>query len=133
MKKRPDSLIYVAVLFVLIIAAVVTTSIINAVKNNQSAPTDIRARAGVINIVKLNGTITDVNNADGIVTVANVEMSADSRSGPAINYGTWKVTPPVGFNFFSATVGKNVSFVVNAASFDVATKQVVASEMTISK
>lgn len=133
MKKKSDSLIYIAALCGLIVVAIVTTAIIGAVKNNQGAPADIRARAGVVNIVKLTGTVSDVNTTDGLVTVANVQLSPESRSGPAANYGTWTVTPPTSFNIISLTPGRTVSFVVNSASFDVATHQVVASQMSIGK
>lgn len=133
MNKKPDSLIYLMALVGLIIAGAVTTAIINSVKNNQSAPADIRARAGVVNIVKLTGTVTDTNTADATITVANVQLAPESRSGPAVNYGTWKVTPPLSVNFSTITSGQTVNFVVDAASFDVATHKVVASELTVVK
>jgi len=132
MKKKPDSLIYVVVLFGLIIAAVITTSIINAVKNNQSS-SDIRARAGMVNIIKLTGTVSEVNATNGTITVANVQFSPKTRSGPAVNYGTWTVTPPLRVNISTLTPGKTVSFVVNSASFDVATRNVTASQLTVNR
>lgn len=133
MKNKPDSLVYLIALVGLIIAGAVTTAIINSVKNNQSAPADIRARAGVVNIVKLTGTVTDTSNADSTITVANVEIAPESRSGPAVNYGSWKVTPPLSVSISSIAPGQTVNFVVDAASFDVATHKVVASELTIVK
>ena len=133
MKKQPDSLIYLAVICGLIIFGIITTAIISTVKNNQTAPADIRARAGVVNIVKLTGTVSDTNTTDGTVTVSNVQLSPENRSGPAVNYGTWVVTPPLSVNISSLFPGKTVTFVVDAASFDVATHKVVASELTISK
>lgn len=133
MKKKPDSLIYLMALVGLIIAGAVTTAIINSVKNNQTAPADIRARAGVINIVKLTGTVTDTSIADSTITVANVQLAPESRSGPAVNYGSWKVTPPLSVSIASISPGQTVNFVVEAASFDVATHKVVASELTVLK
>ncbi len=133
MRKTPNTFIYVIALFGLIIVGVVTTAIINVVKNNQTAPTDIRARAGVVNIIKLVGTVASVNSADGTLMVENVQFSPESRSGPAINYGTWTVTIPTSFNLLSASVGTNVSFVVNASSFDVATHKVSATQITVTR
>ncbi len=133
MKNKPDSLIYIMALVGLIVAGVITTAIINSVKNNQSAPADIRARAGVINIVKLTGTVTDTSSANGTITVAGVQLAPESRSGPAVNYGTWTVTPPQSVSISSLAPGQAVNFVVDAASFDVATHKVVASELTVSK
>ncbi len=132
MKKRPDNLLYLAAICGLVIAGIITTAIISAVKNNQAAPADIRARAGVVDIVKLTGTVTDTSSTDNTVTVANVMLSAESRSGPAVNYGTWTVTPPRSISISSLLPGKTVNFVVSAASFDVATHKVVASQMSMS-
>jgi hypothetical protein len=132
MKKKPDSLIYILGLVGLIIVAIITTAIISAVKNNQSAPADIRAHAGVIDIVKLTGTVSSTDDAAGTVTVDNVQFSAETRSGPAINYGTWTVTPPASVNLNSLISGKTVTFVVNSASFDVASHKVVASQLSVS-
>jgi len=132
MNKKPDSLIYIMALAGLIVAAIITTSIISAVKNNNSA-TDIRAKAGVVNTLKLVGTAESVDSATRTLTVLDVQFSAESRSGKAVNYGTWKVTAPTSFDIFSALPGTKINFTVNSDSFDVATKEVVAAQMSISK
>lgn len=133
MKKRPDSLTYIAILLVCIVVAAITTAIISSVKNNQAAPADIRARAGIVDIVKLTGTLTNIDTAKGILTVNNVTLAPDSRTGPATNYGTWTVTPPQSFNLSAAVTGKTITFTINADSFDVASHNVVASQVTVSK
>lgn len=131
MKRRPDSLTYIVFLFVLIIVAAISSAIINAVKNNTSSPADIRARAGVVDIVKLTGTVASVDETNGIVTISNVQLAPESRTGPAVNYGTWTVTPPRTFTLSSARIGAEADFVINSDSFNVASKQVIASQMSV--
>ena len=115
----------------LIIAGVITTAIINVVKNNQRSATDIRAKAGVTNTLKLTGTIDSVDDAAGTLTVIDVQFAAESRSGKPVNYGTWTVTPPNIFSLSSAVPGAKVTFTVNSDSFDVVSKQVTAANVTI--
>src|SRR5512135_324014 len=119
MKRKPDSLIYIIVLFVLVVAGIITTAIINAVKSNQGTQTDIRARAGIVNVVKLTGTVSDINSTEGTITVNDVMFAPETRSGPATNYGTWQVTPPTSFDINSLSPGRTVTFVINSTSFDV--------------
>lgn len=133
MQKRPDSLVYIIAIVSLIIVAIITTTIISSLKNNSGSATDIRARAGVINIVKLIGTVSDIDSVNGTLTVVGVQLAPESRSGPATNYGTWTVTPPRSFNLSSAAAGNTISFVVQSTSFDVASHKVVASQMTLGR
>lgn len=125
-------MIYVMALAGLIVVAVITTAIINAVKNSGGA-TDIRAKAGVVNTLKLVGTVESVDSLTRELTVLDVQFAAESRSGKAVNYGTWKVTPPASFDIVSAGPGVKVSFTVNSDSFDVSAKQVVAAQMSVTK
>lgn len=129
--KKSNNLLYIIVIVGILVTGIVTTAIINAIKNNQSSPTDIRARAGVVNIVKLTGTISDVNFSGGTLTVANTQLSQETRSGPVTNYGTWTVTVPQSFNIATAQVGREVTFVVDSNSFDVASHKVTASQVTV--
>ncbi len=132
MNKKPDSMVYILALAGLIVAAIITTSIIGAVKNNQ-AGTDIRAKAGVVNTLKLVGSVESTNDLTRTITVINVQFAEESRSGKAVNYGTWIVTPPNTFDFISAVPGAKVNFTVNSDSFDVMKKEVAAAQMAIEK
>lgn len=128
MTKKTDSLTYLTIVLGLVIGGIIITSIITAVKNS-GAPTDIRAKAGVTNTVHLTGVVTDTNLTDGTMTVANVEIAKESRSGPAVNYQTWIVTPPRSYSLASVTIGSRVTFVISAASFDVEKRNVIASDV----
>ena len=125
-------MIYVMALAGLIVVAVITTSIIGAVKNSGNA-TDIRAKAGVVNTLKLVGTVESVDAVTRELTVLDVQFAAESRSGKAVNYGIWKVTPPASFDIAGAGPGVKVNFTVNSDSFNVVAKQVIAAQMSITK
>lgn len=124
-------MVYAIALGALIVMGVITTAIINVVKNNQSSATDIRAKAGVVNTLKLVGTVDSTDDINGTITVLNVQFDDESRSGKPVNYGTWSVTPPMTFSLSSALPGTRISFTVNSDSFNVASKQVVAAQVTV--
>lgn len=128
--KKTKGLPYIVAALVLIIVGIITTAIIGAVKNNDSS-SDIRAKAGVTNTLKLTGFVGSVDDINGTITVENVQFDEGSRSGPAHNYGTWTVTPPRTFSLFSAQSGKKITFTVQTESFNVAVKKVVAVQMTV--
>lgn len=128
--KKSSGLIYLIAAVMLIVVGIITTSLISSVKDRDST-TDIRAKAGNTNTLKLFGTISGVNDIEGTVIVTNVEFSRDSRSGDAKNYGTWTVTPPANFQFSSAAPGLSTTFTVETISFDVSSKKVAAVQMTI--
>jgi hypothetical protein len=130
MKNNNKNLIYIVAAVSLIIIGIIMTSIIGAVKNNQ-APADIRAKAGVTNTLKLIGIVESTDETNGTVTVSNVQFDQSSRSGEAHNYGTWVVTAPRTFSLFSAQSGKSISFTIATESFNVAVKNVVATQMSV--
>jgi len=128
MKKKSNRYIYILAILVLIIAGVVTTALISSARNKES-PADIRARAGVVSTLKFTGTVSDLDTGNVTITVDNVVLHSESRSGQEVNYGTWVVTPPRTFNMFNTSVGETITFVVNSDSLDVASRQVVASQI----
>ncbi|MEK7533631.1 MAG: hypothetical protein AAB542_04315 [Patescibacteria group bacterium] len=131
MNKKPDAMIYAMALGGLIIAGIITTAIINVVRNNQSSAVDIRAKAGVTNTLKLTGTVDSIDETAGTITVLDVQFAEESRSGKAVNYGRWTVTPPVTFSLMSAIPGANITFTVASDSFNVVSKQVTAANVVI--
>ena len=125
-------LTYILAAVGLIIVGIVTTAIINAVKNtNETSGTDIRARAAVTNTLKLSGTVSEVVDIEGMLIVSDVQFADTSRSGDAKNYGSWKVFVPTTFAISTATVGSPVTFTIDSKTFNVTTKSVVASQITV--
>ena len=129
--KKSRNLIYLIAVVSLILIAIITTAIINAVQNNQSSPADIRAKAGATSTLKLTGVVSEVKNLDGTLIVNSVQFSEESRSGPARDYGAWTVTPPPSFSLGSVSPGQSIRFVVSSSSLDVLTKKVTAAEVTV--
>lgn len=121
---------YILVAVVVIVAGIGTTAIINVIKNREPS-SDIRARAGTLNTLKLSGVVREVKPTEGIITVDRIKFSDDSRSGPETNYGLWTVAPPREFDFKSIRVGNSVEFTVETTTFNVASKSVVATYITI--
>jgi len=131
MAKKTDNFVYIIAIFILVIAGLVTATIIASIKNNAASQTDIRARAGVVNTLTLIGVVNLIDTEQNSMTVDHVRFSPKSRSGPEVDYGTWIVIPPRTFNLYSAGSGSQIEFVINASDFDVANKMVVASDMTL--
>lgn len=130
--KKTKGFTYAVAAFALIIVGIITTAIIGAVKSNQ-APTDIRAKAGVTNTLKLTGFVGTVDDVNGTINVENVQFDESSRSGPAHNYGTWSVTPPRTFSLPQAQPGTKITFTVETTTFNVAVKKVAAVQMNVTK
>ncbi|MBU1327292.1 hypothetical protein KKB64_03805 [Patescibacteria group bacterium] len=126
--KVPNSFIYFFASIGLIVVTIIMGFIIEKTK---SSSTDIRAKAGVINTLKVNGTVTSVDN--GVLTVDNVFFADDSRSGPAVNYGTWEVTPPQGYNAASAGSGTTIAITVETKTFDISSHKLKATKIQILK
>lgn len=124
-------MVYAIALGSLIIVGAITTAIINVVKNNNSSATDIRAKAGVVNTLKLVGTVDSVDSIGNTITVLDVQFAPESRSGKPVNYGTWTVNPPATFSLGTASPGTRISFTVNSDSFDVVSKNVSAANVAI--
>lgn len=130
MNKKPDALVYIVALGALIVVGIVTTSIINVVKTKEGSA-DIRAKAGTLNTLKLTGVVTSVDEAAGTIIVSDVQFDQTSRSGKAVNYGTWTVTPPNTFSISQAVPGIKIAFTISSTSFNVSSKQVAAVSVTV--
>lgn len=124
--KVPKSLLYFIASIGFIVVAIIMSFIIEKTK---SSGTGTRARAGVTNTLKVNGTVTSVDN--GVLTVDNVFFADDSRSGPAVNYGTWEVTPPPGYNAASSGPGTTIAITIEAKTFDISSRKVKATKIQI--
>lgn len=129
--RGTDSFLYLIATVGLVIAAILTSAIINATRDKQASPTDIRARAGATNTLKLIGTVSSVDEVQRALMVDDVQFAQESISGAPKNLGTWTVTPPFQFSLGTAYPGASVQFAVDAKTFDVASRSVVATEVII--
>jgi len=101
----------------LIILGIAIASIVDRLTSANNAPSDIRARAGVVRNLKVNATVTTTDPIKGTVTVTNLYLSDQNRSGDAKDLGMWLVTAPPQFNFSTIHGGVNVVIEVKATSF----------------
>ncbi len=130
MKNKTYVLIFGSIILILLGVALVAI-IGKAVPTGSSS--DIRARAGTQNALKLVGVVASIDEATGTLQVAGMQLAENSRSGEAQNYGEWTVTAPPAFNFASVSPGMTVTIGVDAATFNVASHQVSALTLTPGK
>lgn len=101
---------------------------------SKSAPagssSDIRARAGTQNALKFVGVVASIDEGQGTIQVADIQLADSSRSGDAQNYGNWTVTTPPTFNFASISQGSRVTIGVDPSTFNVANHAVTALTLT---
>ena len=114
---------------IIILLAIALVAILGNIKPNGSS-SDIRARAGTQNALRLVGVVSFVDEGKGIVTVTGVQFAETNRSGDAQNLGDWAVMAPPGFNFASVSPGASVTIGVEASTFNIASHAVTALTLT---
>lgn len=127
MKSKANLFLFGSVLLIFMGMAIV--AILNKNTGNGSS-TDVRARAGSTYSLKLIGTVTEVNEAKGTITAANVYFADTNRSGQQQNLGNWTITAPSTFNFASVSPGVNVTIGIAASTFNVASHALTALTLT---
>lgn len=126
MKNKTAMLLLGSLAFILLGMALVAVL-------NRTAPgssTDVRARAGTQNTLKLVGLVNSVSEPQGTFEVADVQFADTSRSGDAKSFGTWIVTAPPAFNFATIFPGSYVTIGVDASTFNVMSRAVNALTVT---
>lgn len=131
MKKKNSSFLYVAGSVAMIVAAITLTALINFSKTD-STTTDLRAKAGA-NTLQLVGTVASVDEVTGTITVENVSLAENSRSGPGKNLGTWTVTVPATFNISQAFPGAQLTITINAQMFNIDSREITATDIKVTK
>lgn len=131
MKKRGNSLFLFFGSVALILAAVALTALINFSKTDSTS-TDVRARAGA-NTLQLVGIVETTDESANTITLQNVQLAENSRSGPGKDLGTWRITPPPSFSVLQATPGVQLVITISAQTFDIATRQVTATEIKVTR
>jgi hypothetical protein len=130
-KKKGSSFFYFFGSVAMIVAAIALTALINFSKTD-STTTDVRARAGA-NTLRLVGTVVSTDETTGVIMVQNVQFAEESRSGPGKNLGTWQVTPPPSFTLSQAFAGAQLTITIQAATFDINSRVVTATEITVAR
>lgn len=106
----------------IIFLGIVITSILN---RNSGTGVDIRARATESTGLEYFGAISETSADLNAIVVINLQP----HDNMDVNFGTWIVTPPGGFNFSEYTVGTNISLKVDPETFMIDKHTVVAKEI----
>lgn len=106
-----------------IFLGIIITGFIN---RSKSGSADIRARATAPVGLEYFGVVSETNADMNAIVVTNLQP----HNNDTVNFGSWIVTPPGGFNFSDFTVGTKVSIKVDPKTFLIEKHTVVAKEIS---
>lgn len=124
MKKKSDhTMLFIFISIAIVLSGIVITSLINSSKTEGE---DIRARASTSNGLTYFATVSETNRDMNAIVVTSLMPHNNDK----VNFGTWIVTPPGGFNFSDFTVGTKVALKVDPKTFLIDKHTLVAKEIT---
>lgn len=138
MKKKTtsNSFIYFFGSVLLIVTAIVATSILNRT-NNIAGSQDVRARASVTSLMRLSAIVESVDETKGLVIVNGLQFTGNAPEGlqsVARNTdGTWNVTVSGSVNLAVLGPGSRVELQVNPTTFNIAKHSLTAAAITVSR
>lgn len=135
MKKKPtsNSFIYFFGSVLLIITAIIATSILNNTSNEGSQ--DVRARASVTSLMRLTAIVASVDETKGLAIVNGLQFTGSTPEGlqsVARNTGgTWNVTVSGSVNLAVLGPGTRVELQVNPTTFNITQRSLTAAAITV--
>lgn len=103
---------------VLIILAIGMVALLDRTSGaKDTGANDVRARAAVTKTLLMNGKVVSLDENANTITVSNVFLADESRSGEAKDLGTWNITPPPTFKWGSVAEGQDIAIGVDAKTF----------------
>jgi len=114
----------------LIIIGIILASIIDRVTTANNGPNDIRALAGITKHLTANATVVSSDTTNGKLTVTDLYLSDESRSGDAQNLGTWIIKTPATFNFSAVSPGIDIVLGIDSPTFNVSARTFNATSIT---
>lgn len=127
MKNKTNLFLFGSVILILLAVALVAIL-------NKSAPTgsstDVRARAGTQNTLKLVAVVNSADEAKGTILVTGVQFADANRAGEPKDLGDWTVMAPEGFNFASVSPGMTVTIGVDPSTFNITSHALTAVTLT---
>lgn len=134
-KPTPSSLPYFFGSVILIVTAIVATTILNRTASEQ--PQDVRARASVTSLMRLTAIVTSVDEAQGVVIVNDLQFTGSAPESLATlardTVGEWQVTVSGNVNLATLGPGSRVELQVNPSSFNIAKRSLTAAAITVSR
>lgn len=135
-KQSSNSFIYFFGSVVLIVTAIVATTILNRTTNTANTQ-DVRTRASVTSLMRMNAVVTSVDEGKGVVVVNGLEFvgsAPESLETLARNTaGEWTVTVGGNVNFGAVFPGARVQLQVNPSTFNIAQRSLTAAAITVSR
>lgn len=117
----------------LIITAIIATSILNNTRNEGSQ--DVRARASVTSLMRLTAIVESVDDTKGLAIVNGLQFTGSTPVGlqnVARNTGgTWNVTVSGSINLAVLAPGSRIELQVNPTTFNITERSLTATAITI--
>ena len=133
MKRTSNSFIYFFGSVLLIVSAIVATSILNNTSNAGSQ--DVRARASVTSLMRLTAIVESVDETKGLVIVNGLQFTGSTPEGlqsVARNTGgVWNVTVSGSVNLGILGPGTRVELQVNPTTFNITQRSLTAAAITV--
>lgn len=130
MPQKNNSIIYIFLSLLLVVAAIITTAVINRTRSPGASSQDIRARADASSPLQFTGTVSSVDENKGVLVVDNLQFASGS-SGSTL--GLWTVTPPAGFSLASIGTGTKVTIFADGATFLIKSHTLTATQISINR
>ena len=135
-KSSSNSFLYFFGSVMLIVTAIVATSILNRT-NNIAGSQDVRARASVTSLMRLSAIVESIDETKGLVIVNGLQFTGSTpealQSAARNSGGAWNVTVSGSVNLGSLGPGSRVELQVSPASFNIAERMFTAASITVSR
>ena len=108
----------------LVLVCIAFITILGQTDKKDTGNADIRAKASVSNSLQLVGIISDIDSTNQVLSVDQVKF--ENKSSEPDSMGLWKMSVPRDYKILSIPVGKKIYINVDAATFNVTQKTMVA-------
>lgn len=132
-KKKPasSSFPYFFGSVILIVTAIAATAILNRTSNTATSQ-DVRARASVTSLMRMNAVVTSVDEGKGIVVVNGLKFSGKAPESLARNTaGEWQAHVAENVPIANLRPGARVELQVNPTSFNIAGHSLTIQAITV--
>jgi len=113
MNKKPDrTMIYIGISVVLLLGAIVATSVINS---QPSSEADIRAKASLQAGIVYEGIVNSIDTSGQTLIVESLKP----KDGGMALTGIWTVQVPSTLSLSGISIGSDVQLTVDSKTFDI--------------
>lgn len=136
MKKKTtsNSFIYFFGSVLLIVTAIVATSILNRT-NNIAGSQDVRARASVTSLMRMTAIVENIDETKGVIIINGLQFSGSTPEGlqniARNTGGAWDVTVSGNVNLGTIGPGSRAELQVNPTTFNITEHSLTAAAITV--